>query len=205
MRSVRSRSSRRSWRRIAIQAAAEILKETRTAAIHGKAFHNTAIACRFVLIQWASGTMMARNDRAMNMLALTTHARPLKPMYRPCTSCFHVDANRAENPSSTIAIARGLPTASIKRCPHSITTGEVPESLNANGMATRTSSHVARVLQIVALSLAAISDALVSGRVAVNGVDLPTVEATKAAMKGGVNSTKRRVSTTRTGVSLKAK
>ena len=53
---------------------------------------------------------------------------------------------------------------------HSSTTGEVPDSLSARGMATITSSHEARVLRIVAFSLAVMSDALVSGRVAMNGV-----------------------------------
>src|SRR5712691_862481 len=200
---------------MAIQAAAEILKQTRTATIQGKAFHNTAITTLLLMTQWASGTMIARNDRTTNTLALTTHSRPLMPMYRLCTSCFHVDASNPVNPSSTITIARGIPTTSIRLRVHSITSGKVPESFSATGMATITSSHAARVLHIVALSLAAMSETLVSGRVAMNGVtpyeslpsgfDLLTVAATKAAMNGGVSSTPRSVSKTITGVSLKTK
>ena len=72
-------------------------------------------------------------------------------------------------------------------------------------MATRSGSQAASVLQIVALSLAAMSDASVNGRVAMNGFDLLTVAATKAAMKGGVSSTPPRTSKTMTGVSGKTK
>jgi len=42
--------------------------------------------------------------------------------------------------------------------------------LTASGMATRTSSQAASVLHIAIFSLAAMSAALVNGRVAVNGV-----------------------------------
>ena len=66
-------------------------------------------------------------------------------------------------------------------------------------MATTTSSHVTRVLRTVAPSFAVISAALLSGRVAMNGVSsyeplppalgLLTVAATNAATIGGVSST----------------
>ena len=71
-----------------------------------------------------------------------------------------------------------------------ITTGQVPERVSASGMATTTSIHAASVLQMVIFSLAAVSAALVSGRVAMNGVrpDFLTVAAAKRAMNGGVNS-----------------
>ena len=72
---------------------------------------------------------------------------------------------------------------------------------------------MARVLPIVTFSLAAMSEALASGRVAMNGVtpyeslpsefDLLTVAATKAAKKSGVSSTPTSVSKTMTGVLLK--
>ena len=76
-------------------------------------------------------------------------------------------------------------------------------------MATRTSSHVTSVLHIDAFSLAAMSAALVSGRVPRNGgtpwesrawgFALLTVAATKPAMKGGVSSTLKSVSQVRAG------
>src|SRR5438105_15928792 len=155
---------------MATQTAADSLKHTKTAAINEKLVHNTAIAYRLLLIQTASGKMTARNVRPINTLALTTHSRPLMPMYRLCTSCFHVDAISAASPSSTIAIARGVPTTSTNRCARSITTGAAPESLNASGVATRTSIHAVSVLHIIAFILAAMSDVFVSGRAAMNGV-----------------------------------
>src|SRR5258708_18758472 len=106
MTSVRLLNSRLSCRRIAIQAEADILKQTRTARIQGKAFHNAVLASLFLMTHRANGPRMAKNDRVTNTLALTTHSRPLIPMYRLCTSCFHVDATRAVSPSSTMAIAR---------------------------------------------------------------------------------------------------
>src|SRR5207244_13116386 len=201
MTSVRSLRSRLSWSLTAIQTAADSLKQTKTAAISAKLFHNAAIACRLRLIQTASGRTTARNVRATNTLALTTHSRPLMPMYRLCTSCFHVDASSAASASRRIAIARGIPITSTNRCARSITTGAAPENLNASGVATRTSIHAASVLQIIAFILAAMSDPFVSGRVAMKGDtpyesllvvhDLEAVAATKAARKGGVKSTKR--------------
>ena len=108
-------------------------------------------------------------------------------------------------PAARCAIARGVPTTSTSRCTRSITSGDVPESLSASGMATSTSSHAASVLQIVAFSLAAMSDALGQRprrderRHAVRsrpGFDLLTVAATKTAMNGGVSSTPSSVSKT---------
>src|SRR5436190_3491718 len=189
---------------MAIQTAAVNLTHTKTAAISPKLFHNMAIARRLLLIQTASGRTTARNASATNTLALTTHSRPLMPMYRLCTSCFHVDAINAVTASSTIAVARGISITSTNRCARSITTGAAPENLSASGVATRTSIHAASVLQIIAFILAAMSDPFVSGRVAMKGVipyeslivvpDLEAVAATKAAMKGGVKTTNRSTS-----------
>ena len=92
------------------------------------------------------------------------------PMYRLCTSCFHVDASKAANASSTIAIARGIPITSISRCARSMTGAAAPDPLNASGVATMVSIHAASVLHIIAFILAAMSDAFVSGRVAMKGV-----------------------------------
>ena len=71
------------------------------------------------------------------------------------------------------------------------------------------------MLQIVTVSLAPTSAALVSGRVATNGVkpwesvacglDLRTVAAANAAMHGGVSSTAHRVSSTNVDESLAAR
>src|SRR6476659_2163551 len=92
--------------------------------------------------------------------------------------------------------------------------GEVPESFNAIGSATSTSSHDASVLAIVTRSFAPISDVLLSGRVAMNGArpyeslpgfDLLTVAATKEAMNGGVKRTNQKVSKTMIGVSRTTK
>src|SRR5205807_3893672 len=136
--------------RLAIQTATYNLKQTKTAAINGKLVHNTDMAYRLLLIQTASGRMTARKVRATNTLALTTHSRPLMPMYRLCTSCFQVDAISAASPSSRIAIARGAPTTSTNRCARSITTGAAPENLNASGVAMRTRSHEVSALHIIA-------------------------------------------------------
>ena len=108
-------------------------------------------------------------------------------------------------------MARGVPTVARNARTFSMTTGEVPEKCTASGIAARTSTHAATVLQIVALSGAAISAAVEIGRVAVNG-DTPsesralgfgllTVAATKPAMNGGVTSTPNSVSKTSAGVS----
>src|SRR5687767_13730790 len=96
-------------------------------------------------------------------------------------------------------MARAVPTVSRNWRTRSITTGDASERCTASGMAARTSTHATTVLQIVALSGAAISAAVESGRVAMNG-DTPcesrafgfgrlTVAATKPAMTGGVTST----------------
>src|SRR5205085_6459328 len=201
--------------RIAIQTAAVSLTHTNTAAISAKLFHNTAIAYRLRLIQTARGKATARNVKATKTPALTTHSRPLIPMNRLCTSCFHVDANNAASASSTIAIARGMPITSTNRCARSITTGATPDNLSASGVAMRTSIHAASALQIIAFILAAMIDPFVSGRVATKGVtpyvsldvapDLAAVAATKAAMKGGVKSTMRSASKMSSGVWLKGK
>ena len=57
----------------------------------------------------------------------------------------------------------------IRRAP-SITIGQVSVSFSANGTATSTNTQAASVLHIAILSLAAMSAALVIGRVATNGV-----------------------------------
>ena len=114
--------------------------------------------------------MSVRNPRVTNTLVFTSQARPLMPMYRLRTSCFHVDATRATSPSSPIAMARGIPTASTSRRASSTTAHDAPDSQSASGRAVSTSSQAARVLRIVAFSFAVTSDPLLSGRVAMNGV-----------------------------------
>jgi hypothetical protein len=97
-----------------------------------------------------------------------------------------------------------------RRAP-SITIGPVAVSFSATGMATRTNSQAASVLQIAIFSLAAMSAALVIGRVAMKGVTpypslppgfaLRTVAAANTAMNGGVSSTPSRMTKTSAGAS----
>src|SRR5438067_9953190 len=141
-----------------------------TAAIHGNAYKTRAIARRLPMIQCANGSTIETTAIATNTLALTSDSRPLMPMYKLCTSCFHVDAMSANSATNTMATARGMPTASTRERAHPITIGAIPVSLTATGTAARTSSHATSVLQIVTLSLAAMSDASASGRVAMNAV-----------------------------------
>src|SRR6185436_14527979 len=143
----------------------------------------------------ASGPKTTRYDRAKETLALTTHSRPVRPMYRFCTSCFHVNPNNPRNSSDAIATTRSVPSASIHRVARSITTGQVEDQVSASGMAMRTSSHAASVLQTATLSWAPMSAALVNGRVAskdatpqescTSEVALLAVAAARPAMKGG--------------------
>ena len=114
--------------------------------------------------------MKMRTVSVRQVVVLISHSRPLKPTYRLCTSCFQVDATSAESPRSATTTARGVPTASPSWRAGSVTTGQVPDSVSAAGIATRTRSHAARVLHIDIRSLAAMSSALASGRVATNGV-----------------------------------
>ena len=111
-----------------------------------------------------------RNVSVSNTLPLTSHSRPVRPMCKLCTSCFQVATMNPARISSTIATARGVPMASIN-APHPFRppSDQVPDHSSASGMATSTSSHAASVLHIAIFSLAAMSAALVNGRVAMNG------------------------------------
>ena len=84
----------------------------------------------------------------------------------------------------------------------STTTAPPPDSMSAITLKMMTSSHAASVLQTVIFSLAAMSDALVSGRLATKGVDVLSAAAANAAMNGGVISTTNRIRNTIGAVSL---
>src|SRR5439155_20728346 len=99
------------------------------------------------------------------------------------------DTRSAANTNSTTAIPRNVPVTSMPALARSTTTGILPDSMSATPLNTTTSSHAASVLQTVIFSLAAMSDTLVSGRLAMNGPDVVSAGAANAAMNGGVNST----------------
>src|SRR5439155_26307610 len=115
---------------------------------------------------------------------------------------FHVEAKNAANTNSTTATPRRVPVTSMPARARSTTTGILPESRSATTLNVTASSHAAIVLQTVILSLAAMSAALVSGRLAVNGVGVLSAAAANAAMNGGVNSTTNRIRNTIGAVSL---
>ena len=152
-----------------IHAAMIILKLTRTAKIKGRALHSSPRR-PLSMIHSANGPSRKRNPRTMTTLPPMSDARPVRPIYRPCTSCFHVDAMNPQSINNSSTTARGVPTMWLNRCNRSSTTADVPESLSAIATARKTRSHAAMVLQIAILSLAATSSALVNGRVAMNGV-----------------------------------
>src|SRR2546427_414672 len=102
-------------------------------------------------------------------LPLTIHSRPVRPMCKLCTSCFQVATMNPARMSSTTIAARGVPMASFMRRARSVTMDQVPDHSSASDIATSTSSHAASVLHIAIFSLAAMSSALVNGRVAMNG------------------------------------
>src|SRR5205823_1486252 len=95
-----------------------------------------------------------------------------------------------ERTRSKRTAARGGPNTSITSRASLMTAGQVSDKVSANGTATRTSIHAASVLQMVTFSLAAMSAALVNGRVAMNGLRFGflTVVAVNRAMNGGVSS-----------------
>ena len=143
--------------------------------------------------------------RTSSTLDLSSHSRPVNPMHKLCTRCFHVDAKSAANVNSTTAIPRSVPVTSMPARARSTTTGILPDSMSATTLKTTTGSHAASVLQTVIFSLAAMSDTLVSGRLAMNGPEdvlVLSAAAANAAMNGGVNSTANRIRNTIGAVSL---
>src|SRR5262245_34363412 len=83
-----------------------------------------------------------------------------------------------------------------------MTTGIRPDSRSAAGARMNTSTHAASVLQTVILSFAAISAIVLSGRVAMNRVDVLSAAAANAAMNDGVDTTTPRIRNTMGAVSL---
>jgi len=137
--------------------------------MRGSAFHKARCTLGVSMIDSTIGPSRMRSVSVSNTLPLTIHARPVRPMCKLCTSCFQVATMNPASISSTTVAARGVPMASCMRRTRSVTMGQVPDHSSASGSATSTTSHAASVLHSAIFSLAAMSSALVNGRVAMNG------------------------------------
>ncbi len=102
----------------------------------------TTIAAVLPPIHWTNGIAATSNTSVTPMCVLTSHGRPLRPMYKLVTSRFHVVATSASTASTVMTIARGRPMRSRRSRARSITIGHVFDRLSANGTTAMTSTHV---------------------------------------------------------------